>query len=85
MTGQTKEARAVQKIKATKEDGIQRAVEIYRDGLKGPESSRPGLRAACAIVEKAIKHESGIEVKINHETVRARFNGMCVFQAINWP
>jgi len=77
MTKQTKEEKAARKMKATKEEAIQRAVKMYQDGLDGPESSRLGLRAVCSIVEKAVKGESGIEVKINHETVRARFNGVC--------
>jgi hypothetical protein len=28
------------------------------------------------MVEKAVKDESGIEIKVNHETVQARLKGM---------
>jgi len=66
----------VQKAKAVKEEAIQRAAKMYRDGLEGPESSRPGLRAVCKAVEKALKGESGVEVKIGCETVRVRVNGV---------
>ena len=58
-----------------KEEAIQRAVNVYQDGLNGPESSCVGFWAACHIVEKAMKAESGIDLKISHNTVRERFNG----------
>jgi hypothetical protein len=76
MTKQTKEVEALQKAKAAKEEGIQQAVKIYQGRLEEPEHSHLGLRTVCSMVERAIKGESGIEVKINHETVRARLNGM---------
>jgi hypothetical protein len=59
-----------------KEEVIQRAVKVYRDGLEGLESSRLGLRVVYSMVEKAAKKESGIEVKIHPETVRTRVNSM---------
>ena len=52
-----------------KEEAIQQAVTMYQDRLEGPESSRLGLRTVCGMVEKAVKEESGIEVKITYETV----------------
>ena len=84
MTKKTKEAEVAQKVKAAKEEAIQRAVKMYQDGLEGSESSRLGLRTVCGMAEKAVKRESGIEVKISHETVRARHNGMHkYFKAVN--
>jgi len=76
MTKQTKEERAARKMKVMKEEAIQRAVKMYQDGLDGPESSCLGFWAVCSIVEKAVKGESGIEVEISYQTVRARFNGV---------
>jgi len=69
MAKQTKEEKATWKVKVVKEVAIQPAVKMYQDRLNGPESSRLGLWAVCSFVEKAVKGESGIEVKINHETV----------------
>ena len=76
MTQWEKEAEAVPEAKATKEEAIQRAVKMYWERLKGPKPSQLGLRAVCGIVEKTVKAESGIEVKVNHETARARLEGM---------
>ena len=76
MVKQTKETRETRKAAKAKEEAIQRAVKMYQDGLEGPESSRPGLHAVCIAVERAVKVESGIEVKISHHTVQARFKGV---------
>ena len=65
MVKQTNEVKVAKKAKVMMEDAIQRAVEMYWDGLEEPESSRPGFRAVCIAVEKAVKGESGIEVKIS--------------------
>ena len=48
---------------------FQHAVNVYWDGLNSPESSHIGFQAACHIVEKAMKAESGIDLKISHNTV----------------
>ena len=71
MVKQMKETRETQKAAEAKERTIQQAVKMYQDGLEGPESSCPGLRAVCIVVERAVKVESGIEVKISHHTVQA--------------
>ena len=76
MAKQINEAEATQKAKVMKEEAIQQAVMMYQDRLEGPESSRLGLWTVCGMVEKAVKEESGIEVKITYGTVRARFNGV---------
>ena len=76
MAKQTNEAETARKAKALKEEVIQRAVRVYQDGLKGPESSRPGLQTACAMEMRAIKQEAGIDIKISHHTVQAWLNGM---------
>ena len=76
MAKQMKEAETAQKAKALKEEAIQWAVRVYQDGLKGPESSRPGLWTAYATVMRVIKQEAGIEIKISHHTVQAWLNGM---------
>ena len=69
MAKQINEAEAAQKAKVMKEEAIQQAVMMYQDRIEGPESSHLGLRTVCGMVEKAVKEESGIEVKITYETV----------------
>ena len=76
MVKQMKETETAWKAKALKEEAIQWAVRVYQDGLKGPESSRPGLQTACAMEMRAIKQEAGIDIKISHHTVQAWLNGM---------
>jgi len=75
MAKKSKEAEAARNAKTAKEEAIQRAVKMYQDRFEGPESSCLGLRTVCTMVEKEIKREAGIEVKINYETVRGRVNG----------
>lgn len=68
----------MQKAKAVKEEATQWVVKMYQDELDRPESSCLGFWAVCKAVEKAVKGESGFEVKIGVEMVRARFNGVWV-------
>ena len=52
---------------------------MAHDRLDGPKSSQLGLRTVCRIVEKAVREESGIEMKLSHETVRARLKGTHIY------
>ena len=75
MVKQMKDAKAPWKANVMKEEAIKQVVKMYQDGLDGPESSRLGFWAVSSAVEKAMKGESGVEIKISYGAVRAQFNG----------
>ncbi|KAH9915342.1 uncharacterized protein B0H18DRAFT_824336, partial [Fomitopsis serialis] len=58
-----------------KETVTQRAIEIYNEEQKKPESEREGLRGCCRAAEDEYFRAKNVVVQVNHNTVNARRKG----------
>ena len=74
----TKQAESTNKktLAKQKEAAIQCTVELYKSGVGLSLESQPGYRMVCRTVEDELGKETGVKVKLCHNTVCARLNGV---------
>ena len=59
-----------------KEEAVQRAIKLYESLAHLNPEKPPGYRTVCKMVEDELEQETGVKIKLCHNTVRARSNGM---------
>jgi len=71
-----KQTKAADKKSAEqKEVAVQHAVELYKTLAHSNLKKPPGYRTVCKMAEDELERETGVQVKLCYNTVRARLKG----------